>query len=56
MIDISGGGSGKDPVFVKQSMANPELRNKVLNFIKGLLATTPVFTMCTECNSKEKIN
>ncbi len=55
LVDISGGGSGKDPVFVKHAMQNPELRNKVLSFVKGLLNSTPVFTLCSECGAKEKI-
>ncbi len=55
LIDISSGGSGKDPLFVKKSIANTDIRKKIIAFIKKMLDTTPVFTNCPECNSKEKI-
>ncbi len=55
LIEISGGGSGKDPVFVKKAVADPIVRNTIINFIKNILDTTPIFTTCPECKIKEKL-
>lgn len=55
LVEISGGGSGKDPNFVKQSMKDPILRSKIVDFIKGLLNNTPILTTCSACGSEEKI-
>lgn len=55
LLNISDGGSGKDPNFVKESLKNPEYRKQITSFISKLLKTTPVFTNCTHCNSEEKL-
>ncbi len=55
LLEISGGGSGKEPIFVKNSIQEPEMRKKILGFIKGLLENTPIFTVCSGCSSKEKL-
>lgn len=55
LIEISGGGSGKDPNFVKQAMKDPELRSKIVAFIKNAISTTPVVTDCPSCGSQEAL-
>lgn len=55
LINISSGGSGKDPVFVKNAIKNDAIRNQIINFIKKQLETTPLFSECPHCKSKEKI-
>lgn len=55
LLEISGGGSGKEPTFVREAMKSPDMRNKVVEFIKRMLDTTPIFTNCSNCNSKEKL-
>lgn len=56
LIEISGGGSGKDPLFVKESLKNPELREKIFKFISKLLETTPIVTSCPHCGMVEKLS
>lgn len=55
LIDISGGGSGKDPIFVKRAVSNPILREQIISFIKGILNSTPLFTTCPDCGTKDKV-
>lgn len=55
LLEISGGGSGKEPTFVRDAMKSPELRNQVVEFIKRMLDNTPIFTNCSSCGSKEKL-
>lgn len=57
LVEIAGGGgSGKDPLFVKRSLeSNKDLRSNIVNFIKKNLDTTPLFTYCPSCQNKEKL-
>lgn len=57
LIDISDGGSGKDPLFVKAALKDKkELRDSIFKFIQGLLASTPLITECPYCKSVEKLS
>lgn len=55
LLKISGGGSGKEPNFVRESLKRPDLRNDVYEFINKLLNTTPIYTYCSACHSKNKL-
>lgn len=56
LLEISGGGSGKDPMFVQQALKSGELKEKIKIFIKRLLETTPIYTTCSHCGNKEKLS
>ncbi len=56
LIEISEGGSGKDPLFVQNALKNPEYKDKISKFISRLLETTPLVTDCPHCSSVEKVN
>lgn len=55
LVNISSGGSGKDPNFVKSALQNKEERKRILSFIQKNLKDTPVTTICSRCKKKETI-
>ena len=55
LLEISGGGSGKDPLFVQRALQTGDFKNNIKHFIQKLLDTTPIYTMCSHCGSKEKL-
>lgn len=55
LINISEGGSGKDPSLVKEALKNKDQRDKIFTFINKLLETTPIVTNCSHCSALEKL-
>ena len=56
LVEISEGGSGKDPKFVKSALAGDvEHRKKISAFISNLIKSTPLFTVCSHCKAEQKL-
>ena len=55
LLNISAGGSGRDPNFVREAMKTEDVRNSVTAFMKKLLSSTPLFAKCTHCGSNDQI-
>lgn len=55
LLNISAGGSGRDPNFVREAMKNDEVKESVTAFMKKILQSTPLFSKCTHCGSSDQI-
>ncbi len=55
LLNISAGGTGKDPLFIKESLKKQEVRAQIKDFISSVLNTTPLFTHCPHCSEKNRI-
>jgi cell division GTPase FtsZ len=55
LLNISAGGSGRDPNFVREAMKNDEVKESVTAFMKKILLSTPLFSKCTHCGSSDQI-